>query len=96
MMSRDRVHFTLDTYGLDLQTRTAFKRAFGIDPPAGPNTRPGGYCDTTVTVVCRPSQFARFLIYRNDEGGKNAFKNLNPKLVEIENILDVSINPKGG
>ena len=42
-------------------------------------------------LICRPSQFARFLIYRNDEGLQNAFKELEAVLCtqKIGNIIDV-------
>ncbi len=84
-MSHDRVLFELDTFSMDSATKAAFRKAFGMDPPAGSNI---------VKVRCRPSQFARFLIYRNDEGGRNAFKNLNARLVEAEDtIFYVSRNP---
>lgn len=85
-MSRDRVKFTLNTFALDHKVCTAFTKAFGVPPPSG-----GG----DVTVICRPSQFARFLIYRNEEGARNGFKDLNPVLFTPEDMgtLDVSRNP---
>jgi len=89
-MPPDRVRFTLDTF-TDNATREAFRQAFGtyLIPKSGP--------DTCVTVVCRPSQFARFLIYRNDNGGKNSFKELRAELFTPEptpDIIDVSRNPR--
>lgn len=88
-MSRDRVRFTIDTFA-DTATREAFRKAFGTTMPSrvGPIT--------TITVVCRPSQFARFMIYRNDNGGKNSFKELKPELFTPEppvEEVDVSRNP---
>ena len=88
-MSRDRVRFTIDTY-TDSATRSAFHAAFGAHLPA----RTGPV--TTVEVICRPSQFARFLIFRNDNGGKNSFKELKPELFTPESSnqpIDVSRNP---
>lgn len=84
-MSRDRVEFTLypDT---DTPTLRAFKAAFGMDIPAA---RPLDWGTGSVTIICRPSQFARFLIYRNDYGGVNGFKCLNPKLVPARPVLPV-------
>ena len=50
----------------------------------------------SVEFVCRPSQFARFLIMRNEAGMKNGFKELYPKLIEapkpIRSPIDVSTN----
>lgn len=90
-MSRDRVRFTIDAF-CDNATRDAFRKAFGVPLAAkfGPIT--------TVTVICRPSQFARFMIYRNDFGGKNSFKELKPELFNPEpqpDLIDVSGNPAG-
>lgn len=90
-ISRDRVRFILDTF-CDNATRSAFHKAFGTDVPPAPGPI------TTITVVCRPSQFARFLIYRNDNGGKNSFKDLSPLLFTPETAkreIDVSGNPAG-
>jgi hypothetical protein len=88
-MSRDRVRFTIDTF-TDDATRKAFQSAFGVPlvPKLGPYTH--------LTVVCRPSQFARFLIHRNDNGGRNSFKELAPTLFTPQpqmSELDVSGNP---
>jgi hypothetical protein len=88
-MSRDRVRFTIDAF-CDNATRDAFKKAFGaaLLQKFGPVT--------TTTVICRPSQFARFMIYRNDFGGKNSFKELKPELFNPEpqpDLIDVSGNP---
>lgn len=88
-MPRDRVRFNLQPYGLDQPTRNAFHKAFGAPFPSHP-------MGDTVIIVCRPSQFARFMIYRNDFGGKNSFKELNPVLFTPEAQkpeLDVSGNP---
>jgi len=46
------------------------------------------------TIICRPSQFARFLIFRNEAGGDNTFKELEPELFtpdSIPRVLDVSM-----
>lgn len=88
-MSRDRVRFNLAPYGADQAIKDAFYRAFGAPFPS----RPMG---EIVIVICRPSQFARFMIYRNDLGGKNSFKELAPVLFtpEAEKVeIDVSGNP---
>ena len=89
-MSSDRVHFIVqNTHYLDDIFREAFCEAFGQDCPfVSCNMEPA-------KIVCRPSQFARFLIYRNDLGGKNGFKCLEPVLVPAEqsSVVDVSHNP---
>lgn len=88
-MSRDRVRFSLQPYGSDQPTKNAFYKAFGAPFPS----RPMG---DIIIVVCRPSQFARFMIYRNDFGGKNSFKELAPVLFTPEqekSEIDVSRNP---
>jgi hypothetical protein len=87
-MSRDRVKFTIPyNFGSQGPARQAFKKAFGVHMPSSLPWQ-------GMTVICRPSQFARFLIYRNEDGGRNGFKELNATLVpatDIE-ILDVSKN----
>ncbi len=40
-------------------------------------------------ILCRPDQFARFLIHRNDQGIQNGFKDLQPKLGPVEPEKDV-------
>lgn len=88
-MSRDRVRFNLQPYGSDHPTKDAFYKAFGAPFPS----RPMG---DMVIIVCRPSQFARFMIYRNDFGGKNSFKELAPVLFTPDapkSEIDVSGNP---
>jgi hypothetical protein len=88
-MSKDRVRFNIAPYGADQPTKDAFYKAFGAPFPS----RPMG---DMVVVICRPSQFARFLIYRNDFGGRNSFKELAPVLFSPEperGLIDVSGNP---
>jgi len=88
-MSKDRVKFTLgfNTASGHSAVRSAFEKAFGR---AMPFVHP---C-SEITVICRPSQFARFLIYRDQEGGKNGFKELRAELIPAEEtqIFDVSRN----
>jgi hypothetical protein len=89
--SHDRVRFTIDTF-TDEATREAFRQAFGTALLC----KSGPIPITTIGVICRPSQFARFLIYRNDFGGRNLFKELKPQLFTprvMEQELDVSGNP---
>jgi hypothetical protein len=95
-MSRDRVRFKIDPAAMSSEARRAFMRAFGTSVPSGhfSSCVDGG----KVTVICRPSQFARFLIFRNDEGGRNGFKELEPQLFipEESRVVDVSKNPRDG
>ncbi len=42
----------------------------------------GRYGFNGVFIVCRPSQFSRYLVGRNDAGLTNGFKELEPKLIE--------------
>jgi hypothetical protein len=93
-MSRDRVHFELDTYNLNHATRKAFKQAFGTDLVVS-YPKPGSPTVATMKIICRPSQFARFLIYREMAGGQNLFKALKAHLEPAElpvPIMDVSSN----
>jgi hypothetical protein len=86
--SRDRVRFVLETHSIDVATSKAFVAAFDMTVPR----RTG----EALTIICRPSEFARFLIYRNDNGGKNSFKELSPTLFSPQrdrNEFDVSENP---
>jgi hypothetical protein len=90
-MSRDRVRFVLQPYGGDSATAAAFLQAFKAPFPSAPMGQ-------EVTIVCRPSQFARFLIYRNEAGGRNLFKELKPELFTPQpkiSEIDVSGNPAG-
>ena len=82
-MSTDRVEFKPDTSPVrfsgqqqvdDNATRQAFSKAFGQPMPM---------LLGMITVRCRPSQFARFLIYREEAGGRNSFKILEAKLVPM-------------
>ncbi|MES0188967.1 hypothetical protein NKK48_30350 [Mesorhizobium sp. C386A] len=47
------------------------------------------------TIICRPSQFARFLIWRSADVDGNRFKQLNAELIPGEihdHTLDVTRN----
>ncbi|RWM32611.1 MAG: hypothetical protein EOR77_21515 [Mesorhizobium sp.] len=80
-MNRDRVRFTLPNDGAN--TARAAQRAFGL-------TCSQAYHAVHVkqTIICRPSQFARFLIYRG-------FNQFNAELLPAEHhdhTLDVTRN----
>ena len=96
-MSRDRVRFKLggramwmvaDRGILSIDLRAA-QRAFNLSPESVHNY-------DQITIICRPSQFARFLIYRNEMGSRNDFKDLEAILVDApreERVIDVSKEP---
>jgi len=77
----EHVRFTIgskyfESYGF----ANAMDRAFGTHGAVYEKMQSTARAYGTATVVCRPSQFARFLIYRNDAQITNGFKDLNPKL----------------
>lgn len=84
-MSRDRVRFIIPNDGPN--TARAAQRAFGLTCSQAYNA-----VRTEQTIICRPSQFARFLIYR---GGAHNFKQLNVELIPapyMDPFLDVTRN----
>lgn len=93
-MSKDRVRFTLPYFYWEKpQMQQAVYKAFGL-PKYKIECHMQRSCD--ITIICRPSQFARFLIYRNELGLENGFKILKPELFTPEaetKTLDVSGNP---
>lgn len=92
--SRDRVSFTIPSCQLSLAfssqpMRSLLVEVFELRMDEIPQT--GDF-----TIVCRPSQFARFLILRNDRGLPNSFKELKPILFEqlpVASQIDVSKRP---
>lgn len=95
MMSKDRVRFYLIDHSSHTNTQRlaqniASQKAFKLSPhitEAAARKR--------VPIICRPSQFARFLIYRGEAGGQNLIKALEPVLYTPDQPLvhDVSGNP---
>ena len=93
-MSKDRIEFNLvasNWYDEDLISKVA-SIALGVDI---------GHARKLVVaekrIRCRPSQFARFIVLRNQFGATNGIKNLNaviipPAAVEPD-YVDVSQNP---
>lgn len=83
-MSKDRVEFKLPHNRIQ-ELRELLKECFNITSSEYSQMcgRFSGCCqsENDVTIVCRPSQFARFLIKRNDMGLTNGFKELKPKLI---------------
>ena len=82
-MTKDRVRFTLTgSMLIKCGMNEVLNKAFNI------NTRTAesylnydkDHDSKTLTIICRPSQFARFLIYRNEADIDNSFKAINPEL----------------
>lgn len=93
-MSTDRVRFKFnDNPKQEAENVAAAARAFGIS-----RDRAMTAFRNEGTIVCRPSQFARFIIYRIEEGVTcNRIAQLQPTLFhEVEGHLDVSKNPAKG
>ena len=78
-MSQDRVRFKI--LGRRLHDNPCYVQVisdcFGI---ARSEIEKCGYHDKDMTVVCRPSQFARFIIRRQDTGMQNLIKELDAVL----------------
>lgn len=92
-MSKDRVRFTLTSN----MTRCHRYQQLVEDTLGIPASDVKKYGDAykPMTVVCRPSQFARFLIVRNNREIQNGFKELEPHLFhpEMPEVVDASRNP---
>ena len=95
-MSHDRVHMTLTAHRLERQTiRDCAYETLGLtlgDMMAA--VREG----KDLKIICRPSQFARFVILRHVKYGEpNNMADLNMKLVKpkptVDQPIDVSDRP---
>jgi hypothetical protein len=95
-MSRDRVHFEMrDNNCNHHATANAASRAFGMSAcDARRMLEKADYAP--VVVVCRPSQFARFMIYRSEHVKTNTFAQFKAVLKDADDIerVDVSGNPR--
>ncbi len=97
-MNKDRVRFHIRDHYFNSQERrmkmgNLMARAFDMSAMAADSWMHGdGFW-----VTCRPSQFARFLIYRNEAGITNGFKDLHAKLVDgrKQDIYDVLARKAG-
>lgn len=94
-MSHDRVLFTVsDTMLRNANIRKALNMACNIDENL---MRSKGNHYQNMVIKCRPSQFARFIIVRqNIFGEPNNMAGLNMKLIpgeQREDIMDVSEKP---
>lgn len=94
-MSKDRVRFTIPGAYLTRSSAEDYLKllddVFGI---ALGGTKWGD----DVTIICRPSQFARFLIERHKRGISNQFAVLNAELFQVSEerrptIFDASAEP---
>jgi hypothetical protein len=94
VMSNDRVHFTMPYETgteVNIAARKAAMFAFNLS-----ETEARRCMTESSRMICRPSQFARFLIKRNELGGRNNFKELNAELVmppDHISVVDVSKRP---
>ena len=103
-MSHDRVEFVIPLHRICKNLGEVLTRAFGITEHEL-NVMYGkmkfNYYDgvertgETVKIVCRPSQFARFLICHNEAGISNSFKELEPKLIpgkpKSSNVIELDV-----
>lgn len=93
-MSKDRVHFLLKDSPKNVQaTARAAEKAFGIPFSKARAALDNNY--KPMKIICRPSQFARFLIYRSQEVSCNTFSQFQAELLpqHCDETLDVSGNP---
>jgi hypothetical protein len=97
-MSKDKVEFELRLSCSErVKLEVPFRNAFGVclpNPESG-YLKDGDSLSRFIKIQCRPSQFARFLIYRDEAGCQNRFKELGAKLIKGEVnpvIIDVSKN----
>lgn len=91
-MSYDRVRFFLsDCYYNSGCKRDAMRavlnKAFGLSCDHSAQYMASTYGG--FYIICRPSQFARFMVYRNEAGQKNGFMDLQVKLFTPEPPKDV-------
>lgn len=98
-MSKDRVKFLLSGYYFeyDAKIRPVLAEAFGLNSEQHYILRTQARERGSVEILCRPSQFARFLILREAAGFQNMFKELKAELVPapppVLQPIDVSGNP---
>jgi hypothetical protein len=99
-MSKDRVKFRLRAYYFDFEkSRQLLKDSLGITWDQWNDLREAARNSPNqeIEIICRPSQFARFLIMREAAGFQNMFKELHAELVvpvpPVPQPVDVSRNP---
>ena len=94
-MSKDRVVFQLrESYFLSEKPCKLLKRVFGMTETDfyWARQRMRDTAVASIAVVCRPSQFARFLILRNEAGLQNQFKELAAKLHHPNDTFDWDVD----
>lgn len=93
-MSNDRVRFTVPGHRISSSSQSEGYRKL-LEDCFGECL---GRCQwSDITIICRPSQFARFLIERNNRGFQNQFSELKPELFlpaeeKAPTVFDVSGN----
>jgi hypothetical protein len=98
-MSKDRVKFVLPAYYFEYvdKIRALLTGALGVTPDQYVRMRDTAQINGMVEVICRPSQFARFLIMREKAGYQNMFKELKAELIvpvpPVVQPIDLSTNP---
>lgn len=93
-MSKDRIHFLLKDNQSNLTpTANAAAQAFGISVATARSALRNG-CHNPTKIICRPSQFARFLVYRSKEVTNNTFSQFEAELVsgDVPKVMDVTTN----
>lgn len=101
-MSTDRVKFTIPMYyestpSKKKKMQRILQSAFDISFRESNDMFNSGCGDPV--IICRPSQFARFLIYRHAIGLQNQFKELEAELYEEKtdgHVIDVHKRPRQG
>lgn len=91
VMSKDRIEFTAYAPDRDKrQTADAMVKAFGIS-----HHRAITAIERGERILCRPSQFGRFIVFRYKSGiPVNNICHLAPEIIEAKEIhLDVTGNP---
>lgn len=94
-MSGDRVRLVIpERYLTNGKVIQAVKQAFGLTDDEIHSARVRDhYGNRGLEVICRPSQFGRFVILRNESGTANSIKDLEPELFfpkPAESPIDVS------
>lgn len=95
-MTLDRVEFVIGPYRGNVgSTHYEAVVKAGSESLGIPRDKMEAIMASETTIHCRPSQFARFLIFRDQYGGTNDFKGLKARLGSEEPIpekIDVSGN----
>lgn len=78
-MSHDRVKFFLGSQYTPNEIARCLDSAFDIKRQEFEKMRQANH--EGFWIICRPSQFARFLIHRDEAGLRNGFKDLRAELV---------------